>query len=100
MLPLTLWSPPEFTRAVAARARALRLASDLSQAGLAARAGISLASLKRFEHTGAISFASLVRVAIALGATGELETWFRMPAVASIDEALKRAEPRRRGRRG
>ena len=92
-------TPTEVARAVAARARALRLLRDLSQEGLAASAGVSLGSLKRFERTGAIAFASLIRIAVALDATAELETWFIPPPFRSIDDALARQIPRLRGRR-
>lgn len=98
MLPVSLLSPPEVTRAVAERARALRLLRNQTQQGLAERAGVSLGSLKRFERTGAIAFESLVRIAIALDATGELETWFAPPPFRTIDEAIARQKPRRRGR--
>lgn len=92
-------APDAIARAVAARARELRLLRDLSQEGLAASAGVSLGSLKRFERTGAVAFVSLVRIAIALDATAELETWFSAPPFQSIDDALARQTPRRRGRR-
>ncbi len=98
MLPLVMLSPDEVAQEVARRARALRLLRNQSQAGLAASAGVSLGSLKRFERTGEVAFLSLVRLAIALDATAELETWFAPPSVRSIDEALSRAAPRRRGR--
>jgi len=98
MLPLVMMSPAEVALQVARRARTNRLQRDLSQAGLAAMAGVSLGALKRFERTGQIAFASLVRVAIALEATAELESWFNPPPPRSIDEALARA-PRSRGRR-
>jgi transcriptional regulator with XRE-family HTH domain len=99
MLPLEMLGPDEIAQAVAGRARALRLARNLSQAGLAAAAGVTTASLKRFERTGQIAFVSLVRLAIALEATAELESWFSAPPVRSIDEALARQRPRQRGRR-
>ncbi|MBM4367154.1 MAG: helix-turn-helix transcriptional regulator [Deltaproteobacteria bacterium] len=86
-------------RAVAARARALRLEKNLSQAGLARAAGVSLASLRRFERTGAIAFVSLVRLAIVLDATEPLSTWFTPSRLPTIDEALAESRPRQRGRR-
>lgn len=94
-----MMSPSDVAREIAGRARALRLQRDLSQAGLAAAAGVSLGTLKRFERTGQIAFAALLRLAIALDATSELESWFSPPPARSIDEALARAAPRRRGRR-
>lgn len=98
MLPITLLMPSEVGRTVAERARALRLLRNHTQAGLAQRAGVSLGSLKRFERTGAIAFEALVRIAIALDATAELETWFSPPPFRSIDDAITRQKRRQRGR--
>jgi transcriptional regulator with XRE-family HTH domain len=86
-------------RLVAERCRALRLHHNRSQAGLAAAAGVSLASLKRFESTGQIAFVSLVRLAYVLGCADAVGTWFATPPALSIDEVLGRKPGRRRGRR-
>ena len=99
MLPLVMMSPEEVAREIAQRARALRLQRDLSQQGLAERAGVSLGSLKRFERTGKIAFESLIRVALVLDATPELESWFSPPPLRSLDEAIARTKRRQRGRR-
>lgn len=99
MLPVTMLSPEASALALAARVRALRLTHNYTQAGLAASAGVSLGSLKRFEHTGEIALISLIRIALVLDATAELETWFSPPSFRSIDDALRRARPRQRGRR-
>lgn len=101
MLPTTLLGPEELALAVAHRARARRLADDVSQAGLAGAAGVSVATLKRFEHTGQISFVSLVRIAVALDATAELESWFAPAPFRTLDDALAVAKTatRQRGRK-
>ena len=93
-------APEDLARDLGARARALRLQRNQSQAGLAAAAGVSLAAVKRFEGSGQIALVALVRLALALGATAELESWFSPPEVQSIDEALSRKKRRQRGRRG
>ena len=94
-----MYSPAELTAAVAARARALRLSRGRTQADLAAAAGVSLASLKRFEGSGEIAFSSLVRLALTLGATAELASWFALPEPTTLAEALAAERPRQRGRR-
>jgi len=101
MLPLTMLAPTEIAAEVARRCRALRLHQDRTQAGLAAAAGVSTASLKRFERTGEIAFVTLLKIASALGATGALDGWFAVPEFRSIDEAIARskAHDRKRGRR-
>ncbi len=88
---------------VARNVRARRLQRDLTQAGLADRAGVPLATLKKFERTGRISFESYLKLETALGnlsivvdATAPKDREF-----ASIDEVLKTdAKPKRkRGKR-
>lgn len=100
MLPLVLLGPEDTALEIARRCRALRLHRNLTQVGLAAAAGVSAASLKRFERTGEIAFLSLVRIASALDATAALDVWFAIPEFRSIDEAIARskAPERKRGR--
>lgn len=99
MLPVVANSPDEIARAVAERARERRLERDLTQQGLADRAGLSLASLKRFERTGQIAFESLVRIAVVLQATDALNRLFEEPEFRSLDEAIARTKRRSRGRK-
>jgi transcriptional regulator with XRE-family HTH domain len=51
-------------RELAMRVRARRREGKLSQAALAEKSGVSLGSLKRFERSGDISLASLLRIAV------------------------------------
>lgn len=67
----------------------LRRRRKISQKELAARSGVSLGSLKRFEQTGEISLQSLTKLAIALGAEGELETLFAEVPFESIEEVIR-----------
>ena len=101
MLPLVILTPDDAARTVALRCRALRLHHNLTQAALASSAGISTASLKRFERTGHIAFVSMLRIAMTLGASSPLDAWFSIPEHRSIDEAIARAARpvRQRGRR-
>jgi transcriptional regulator with XRE-family HTH domain len=89
----------ELANGVAARLRSVRLDADLTQAGLAARSGVTLASLRRFETTGQIALDSLIRLAQALGRDGDIASLFAPPPVASLDELIGSSNPRRRGRR-
>jgi transcriptional regulator with XRE-family HTH domain len=93
-------STPEFMQAIAASARAKRLALNLTQSGLAQRSGVSLGTLKKFEHTGKISLQSLLSIAMALDATAEFESLFivtKTSEVLSIDELLAPPNERKRG---
>lgn len=84
---------------LAGRARRRRLEADLSQAGLAKRAGITMSSLKRFERSGEVSLDRLVRIAMALGATRGFDQLFAAEDARSLDDIIAPATPRRRGRR-
>jgi transcriptional regulator with XRE-family HTH domain len=98
MLAIEMMSPEELALALAERTKALRLYKNYTQAGLAKKAGVSLGSLKRFEQSGEIALLSLIRLAIVLEATAELESWFALPEFRSIDDALQRQKKRQRGR--
>ena len=54
----------------------------------AARSGVSLGSLKRFEQSGEISLQSLTKIAIALDVENELEDLFNNVPFASIEEVI------------
>lgn len=85
---------------LAHRLRVARLAQNLSQAGLAKRSGVSLASLKRFETTGQISLESLLRLALVLGALQDFDSLFvvaQRPRV-TLDEIMAESTSRKRGR--
>lgn len=97
MLPLELMTPPQLALSVAQRVRRRRLDRAWTQRELAERAGMSLSSLRRFERTGEVSFASLVRLAVALDALEGLAALFE-ERPSSLDEVLERPR-RQRGRR-
>jgi transcriptional regulator with XRE-family HTH domain len=94
---MNLLSPPEICEAMASRLRETRLLANLSQKGLAERAGVSLGTLKRFEHTGQASLEAVVRLAVALGVEDQFENVFRLPKYKSIDEVIEPRSNRRRG---
>ncbi len=86
---------------IAFRLKQLRLAANLSQEGLAERAGISHGSLKRFERTGQIALESLLKLASALRVLGDFELLFQESinsSYASLDEIIKEPKARKRGR--
>lgn len=99
--PLQLHTPVEIQRILAGRVREIRLGLGLKQATLATRAGVTLASLRRFEQTGEASFKLVLRVCHALGRLDEFDTILRPPPAQSLAELEARiARPtRKRGRR-
>ena len=62
----SLHTPEQISKDLAARVKALRLARGWKQATLAARSGVSLASLRRFEPTSQVSLQHLLKLAFAL----------------------------------
>ncbi len=97
---LSLQTPGEAALALAARAKALRLARLLTRATLARRAGVSSASLKRFETEGAASLELVLRVAFALGRLEDFTEVFSPPQAATLAELQARFErpARKRGK--
>ena len=101
-MALQLHTTVEIRRKLADRVRELRLAQGLRQATLAARAGVSLATLQRYEQSGKTSLENLLRISQALGRLDEFDALLRPPAAASIAELEQlepEAPPRRRGSR-
>ena len=93
----TLFSA-ELARQIADRIKRSRLQYGWTQAELAQRAGVALATLRVFEQTGRISLERLLRLAIALNRSAEFEQLLLPPSVASIDELLVAPPVRKRGR--
>lgn len=66
----------------------IRKRRKISQKELAARSGVSLGSLKRFEQSGEISLQSFTKLAIALEVEKELESLFSEVPFSSIEEVI------------
>lgn len=80
------WS--EINNEIAGKIIRLRKRKKISQKELAARSGVSLGSVKRFEQSGEISLQSLSKIAIALGVEDELLNLFDDVPFASIEEVI------------
>ena len=78
----------EINNDIAQKIVRLRKRKKITQKQLAARSGVSLGSLKRFEQSGEISLQSLTKIAIALDVENELEGLFDNVPFASIEEVL------------
>lgn len=91
----------ELMQEIAERVKGRRLALNFTQLGVSERSGVSLGTIKRFEHTGRISLESLLKLAMALGATKEFELLFTANIAdenISLDELLIQPAVRKRGR--
>ena len=78
----------EINNDIAQKIVRLRKRKKITQKQLAARSGVSLGSLKRFEQSGEISLQSLTKIAIALDVENELEGLFDNVPFASIEEII------------
>lgn len=81
-------TPPEIERQIAERIRGIRKRRKISQQKLSELSGVSLGSLKRFEQSGEISLLSLIKIAIALDISEELEQLFADVPPLSIEEII------------
>lgn len=100
MLSLNTVSASEISQTLAHRAKQRRLDANLTQEGLSKRAGVTLASLKRFEQTGQISLEGLIRLAIALDCADSIEEMFKPREFETLQDVLAQdlGTKRRRGR--
>jgi len=73
---------------LAQRVRARRKEAKISQIELAERSGVSLGSVKRFEGSGEISLASLLRIAVVLGYEADFDKLFERKNYQSLDEII------------
>ena len=99
MTDIDLIAPPDMMHRTAQRAKALRLAQNITQQELADKAGIAVGTVKRFEKTGEVQFNHLLRIALVLGRLDDFKTLFAPDdAPASLYE-LKAAKVRQRARK-
>ncbi|WP_099463913.1 helix-turn-helix domain-containing protein [Parabacteroides provencensis] len=91
-------TPDSLMSGIADRVKQRRLEKGWTQKMLAAKAGLSLPSYRRFESLGEIPLRSLVMLAFALDMTDEFETLFNSRTYHSIDDILKAEQPKQRKR--
>jgi transcriptional regulator with XRE-family HTH domain len=98
-----LITPSKAQGKIAVNVRGRRLEMALTQAGLAERSGVPVATLRKFEQQGVISLESLLKILMVVGGLEEVvkATAPTPAAFSSIDDVLN-AEGRvirKRGRR-
>ena len=91
-------TPASVAQAVASRAKQRRVNMRLTQAELAQKAGLSLATYRRFEQKGQITLDGLLHVAFALDCMNDFKALFDSPSWATMDDMLKQAKPGQRVR--
>lgn len=99
ILSFDMISPKSKALALAKRVKERRLEMNLTQEGLSSRAGIPVATYRRFERSGEISLERLLYIAFALDALGDFDLLFSTPRYANLDDAVKATQqPRKRGK--
>ena len=76
-------------KSLAERIKARRKEGKISQTEMAKRSGVSFASIRKFESTGAIQLSSLLRIAATLGYEADFESLFTRKNYQSFDEIIK-----------
>jgi transcriptional regulator with XRE-family HTH domain len=88
MLDLSFNKPSEIVKQLCERLRLERLTQDMTQADLAGRAGISPNTVSNLEAGRNVGLENVVRVAIVLGRSQEIEHLF-LPKLDSIEDILR-----------
>lgn len=84
-----IWeTPSEIALNLAKRVKRIRKRKKITQEQLANRCNVSYGALKKFEQTGEISLVSLIKIAMELNLTEEINALFSNPVYRSIDEVL------------
>ncbi len=100
---LSLTNETDLLRGTAAAVRLRRQALNLRQTDLAERSGVAVATLRRFERSGQITFAGLAKLLVACGLAEPvlrtLEAKSTATTTATISEFLAESPKRQRVRR-
>lgn len=100
IIAFNLSTPGDVALQIAARVKARRLELNLTQEGLAARAGVKFATYRRFEQTGEISLKGLLQIGFALNALSEFDALFNRKQYQSLDDVLnEQSVTRKRGKK-
>ncbi|MCI5978194.1 MAG: helix-turn-helix domain-containing protein [Bacteroidales bacterium] len=100
MIAINIYTPREVALQVAARVKARRLELDLTQEGMAAKAGVKFATYRRFEQTGEISLRGLLQVGFALNALSDFDALFAQRQYRTLEDVLNEGKvTRKRGRK-
>lgn len=89
---------PDLRETMRVAARDRRIALGITQVDLAARSGVPLGTLKRFERLGEVSLSALLAIAEALDALEGFHSLFPMPEARTLEEVEARAARPKRAR--
>lgn len=81
-------SPNDIAKEFVEKIKQQRKMLKISQVQLAAKSGVSLGSIKRFESKSEISLNSLIKILIVLNLEKDFENLFTQKTYNSIDEVI------------
>ena len=81
-------TPNDIAKELVEKIKQHRKKLKISQSQLAAKSGVSLGSIKRFESKYEISLNSFIKILIALNLEHDLENLFLQKGYNSIDEVI------------
>ena len=82
----TLDNQDDIAKGIADDFRRRRIEKNIRRYQLAARSGVAVSNIVRFEQKGLISLRNLISLAIALGYTSELRNVFAEPKYSTMEE--------------
>ena len=85
-------SPDAYAKKIAQQVKKRRLEMRLTQAGLAKRADIPLATYRHFERMGKISLQGLLQIAFVLNCLEDFNQLFARQHWNSLDEMLRQQQ--------
>ena len=81
-------TPNDIAKELVEKIKQYRKKLKISQSQLAAKSGVSLGSIKRFESKYEISLNSFIKILIALNLEQDLENLFTQKSYNSINEVI------------
>ena len=97
MFDLAFSTPDEIVKRICERLRTKRLALQMTQADVAGRAGVGINTVSNLEAGKNVGFESVVRVAMVLGMSKELEGLF-LPKLDSLEDIRRYEDGAKRQR--
>lgn len=82
----TLADPDDIARQMASDFRQRRIEKNLTREQVAAKSGVAISNLARFEQKGMISLKNLISIAMALDYVSEIKGIFSVPKYATMEE--------------
>lgn len=100
IIAFNISNPSEIALNIASRVKERRLELNLTQEGMAKRAGLKFATYRKFEQTGKISLEGLLKLGFALDALSDFDVLFTQRKYQSLDDVLNEGEIiRKRGKK-